>query len=201
MNLVALGVLASYFLVILFLLAFVVLSQWSLYKRIPSSVPQARYRRHVLFFGLTVCSFLHTWYCMCLYAFDGIAFWSFEDYETNHILESREFAPLLERVSDWLTDTALFEQAWLRVCDNASRWWWSEQLCLFTVGPLTVFMYSQSRRLRIPHAWAYMIIGQLVAISVASNLFYAAAISRPLTLSLIPRRNQSPPSHPHRRHP
>jgi hypothetical protein len=28
----------------------------------------------VLFFGLTLCSFLHTWYCMCLYASDGIAF-------------------------------------------------------------------------------------------------------------------------------
>ena len=73
MNLVALGVFASYFLLILTLLAFVALSQWSLFKEIPSSVPQARHRRHALFLGLMVCSFLHTWYCMYWGTLDNIA--------------------------------------------------------------------------------------------------------------------------------
>jgi hypothetical protein len=72
MNFIALGVFASYFFIILLLLAFVALSQWSLCKRIPSSVPQARHRRHALFFGLMVCSFLHTWYCMYQGTLDNI---------------------------------------------------------------------------------------------------------------------------------
>ena len=33
-----------------------------------------------------------------------------------------------------------------------------------------------ARRCRIPHAWAYMLLGQNVAISVASNLFYLAIL-------------------------
>jgi len=62
------------------------------------------------------------------------------------------------------------------VCARLDNWWWSEQLCLFTAGPWTTFLFFESRRLNIPHAWAYMLLGQLVAISVASNLFYIAIL-------------------------
>lgn len=90
-------------------------------------------------------------------------------------------------------NTELFEQAWAAVCTNPLNWWWSEQLCLFTVGAWTVFLaiegnpvsahfwfYAESsllgQRHNVKHVWAYMLLGQLVAISVASNLFYCAVL-------------------------
>ena len=50
---------------------------------------------------------------------------------------------MVERLSDWLVNTALFEQAWAVVCVELDNWWWSEQLCLFTAGPWTVFLFLE----------------------------------------------------------
>lgn len=63
-------------------------------------------------------------------------------------------------------------------------------MCLFTVGAWTIFLStqgmprcyrrclpltpSQGQRYGVKHLWAYMLLGQVVAISVASNLFYLA---------------------------
>ncbi len=91
-------------------------------------------------------------------------------------------------------DTKLFEQAWAAVSFGAVNWWWSEQLCLFTAGFWTVFVFHESvsyrwslqlfandsgRRYGIKNAWAYMLLGQVVAISVAANLFYLAILLSP----------------------
>lgn len=90
-------------------------------------------------------------------------------------------------------NTALFEQAWAAVCFGKVNWWWSEQLCLFTVGTWTLFLavegtrvlnalthsltrIFEGKRQSVRHVWAYMLLGQVVAISVASNLFYLALI-------------------------
>lgn len=87
----------------------------------------------------------------------------------------------------------MFEESWAIVCVHPVNWWWSEQLCLFTAGAWTVFIavegmplnllifsFSPSgdlgKRYNIKHVWAYMLLGQIVAISVASNLFYLALI-------------------------
>jgi len=100
--------------------------------------------------------------------------WSFTNYD-NKI---RPLLPLTwgERITSWLVNTALFEDAWARVCKGLLNWWWSEQLCLFTVGPWTMFLAMEGSRKRIKFLPAYMLLGQLVAISVASNLFYAAIL-------------------------
>lgn len=66
--------------------------------------------------------------------------WSFVDYEQS--ASGRSSGSTLVRVANWLKDTALFEQAWTIVCDGPLRWWWSEQLCLFTVGFWTVFLLT-----------------------------------------------------------
>ena len=117
--------------------------------------------------------------------------WSFRDFENVHHQEGT----ILPRVATWLVDTALFEQAWSTVCVGPLQWWWSEQLCLFTAGGFTVFLFTQRecKRLllpnslncrfqggRVPHVWAYMLLGQVVAISVAWSLLN-------LALVLIPR--------------
>jgi len=98
--------------------------------------------------------------------------WSFVDYEQS--APGRSSGSTIVRVANWLKDTALFEQAWTIVCDGPLRWWWSEQLCLFTVGFWTVFLLTTGREHGVRHVWAYMLFGQLVAISVASNLFFLA---------------------------
>ncbi|KAF8167293.1 hypothetical protein B0H34DRAFT_9990 [Crassisporium funariophilum] len=100
--------------------------------------------------------------------------WSFKAYElTQHGPPADD---LLLRVASWLMDTSLFEEAWALVCFQPVNWWWSEQLCLFTVGAWTVFLAIEGKRHNIKYLWAYMLLGQIVAISVASNLFYLAIL-------------------------
>ena len=69
--------------------------------------------------------------------------WSFRTYESS---TSQHVSPaLLPRITSWLINTDLFEQAWATVCTGAFNWWWSEQLCIFTVGFWTVFLYIKGR--------------------------------------------------------
>jgi hypothetical protein len=73
--------------------------------------------------------------------------------------------------SQWSIDSSLVEQLW---SINAVNWWWREQLYLFTAGSWAVFLYFQGRRHHIPHIWAYMLLGQIFSVSVATSLFYLA---------------------------
>jgi hypothetical protein len=43
----------------------------------------------------------------------------------------------------WLEETSLFDEAWRYVCRTSVRWWISSQLCLFTVGVFTVFLFAE----------------------------------------------------------
>ncbi|KAM0748044.1 hypothetical protein T439DRAFT_335963 [Meredithblackwellia eburnea MCA 4105] len=82
--------------------------------------------------------------------------------------------PTLYTTKAWLDETSLFVEAWGRVCSNWRRWWWSEQLCAWTAGPLTVLLSREGRLGKVKHAWAYMLLGQVVAISFAQALFLSA---------------------------
>ncbi|KAJ8082727.1 hypothetical protein PM082_008583 [Marasmius tenuissimus] len=103
----------------------------------------------------------------------GVFTTSFAEYESRVKVISPS---LLKRITNWLVDTSLFEEAWKKACTGSVNWWWSEQICTYVAGPWTVFLFVQAQRYRIKHLWAYMLLGQLVAISVASNLFYLALI-------------------------
>ncbi len=118
--------------------------------------------------------------------------WSFRDFELNYYPNSTQYSlDGLSRLTAWLINSELFEQAWSIVCSGPMNWWWSEKLCLFTVGYWTIFLSTEGMRSlfssyempnlkhigrthKIPHVWAYMLLGQVVAISVAMNLFYVA---------------------------
>ncbi|KAF9006798.1 hypothetical protein BDZ89DRAFT_1095413 [Hymenopellis radicata] len=163
-RLIALSIFVSYFLAIICLFGVILNSFRGL-------VGAASKSKVLAFSGLTVASFAHTWF----YMFEFMH-WSFSDYETT--ASSIAEAPL-DRLTDWLLNTALFEQAWAVVSFGKMNWWWSEQLCLFTVGFWTAFLYFQGSRYGVKHVWAYMLLGQLVAISVASSLFYLAIILSP----------------------
>lgn len=86
----------------------------------------------------------------------------------------------LQRWSLWLKNTSLFSESWLLVVSNEANWWWSAEVCLFTVGAWSAYLQTQRRRLGIPHAWAYMLLGQTVAISFAASLFGLAVALRAL---------------------
>jgi len=175
-NLLALGIFSSYFVLII-----------GLFSTILKSLPHRDLsafgtKRHVYAFrALAVFSFIHTWF----YMFKFMA-WSLLEYEKT---TSGSQMPIIDRVASWLSNTELFEQAWVAVCFGHMNWWWSEQLCLFTAGAWTIFLAVEGRRHRIKHLWAYMLLGQVVAISVASNLFYLAII-----LSRTPSQPRGRPS-------
>ncbi|KAL0959187.1 hypothetical protein HGRIS_014467 [Hohenbuehelia grisea] len=160
----ALSVFASYFLIILALFSSIV-SGITTTRRVVSG------GKTLTFVGLALASFAHTW----LYMFKFLA-WSFHEFEHSNAVAA---GSILERTSNWLLNTGLFEQAWTAVCRKPINWWWSEQLCLFTVGAWTIFLAVEGRRHQVKNLWAYMLLGQLVAISVASNLFYVALLMSP----------------------
>ncbi|KAF8899897.1 hypothetical protein CPB84DRAFT_1847461 [Gymnopilus junonius] len=160
----SLGVFSSYFLAIIFLLSLI---SRSIY--VSKTFSSANNGKALIFFGLTVASFTHTWFYMFRYMA-----WSFANYE--HSLQATQTQDTLHRVASWLHGTSLFEEAWSTVCFHPLNWWWSEQLCTYTTGVWTVFIAIEGKRHNIEHLWAYMLLGQIVAISVASNLFYLALI-------------------------
>lgn len=74
--------------------------------------------------------------------------WSFRDFELNYYPNSTQYSlDGLSRLTAWLINSELFEQAWSIVCSGPMNWWWSEKLCLFTVGYWTIFLSTEGMRL------------------------------------------------------
>lgn len=84
----------------------------------------------------------------------------------------------LMRIAQWLRQTSLFEEAWLHVVSGKRNWWWSVEVCTFTVGVWALYLRVQGARYAVPHVWAYMLLGQTCGISVAMNLFAVALAVR-----------------------
>ncbi|TFK26067.1 hypothetical protein FA15DRAFT_686677 [Coprinopsis marcescibilis] len=165
----ALGILALY-------MGINVALAWTVIQSIRTANKQHVFKKDtakIYLFGLlSLVSFASTWYYMLRFLL-----WSFHDYEGD-IPPASIPTTVIQRMSDWLVNSTLFEQAWGYVCFGSMNWWWSEQL----LGAWTAFLYDQGNRYQIKRVWAYMILGQLVAISVAANLFYVAILcSKPST--------------------
>ncbi|KAG7088527.1 hypothetical protein E1B28_012510 [Marasmius oreades] len=121
-----------------------------------------------LFVFLAFCSFLHTFYYILVFYTA-----SFTEYEAR----AGVFSPDLgKRITVWLAQASLFEEARLKASARSVNWWWSEQICTYAIGPWTVFLFVEGQRHQIRHLWAYMLLGQLVAVSVPANLFYLALV-------------------------
>ncbi|KAH7103174.1 hypothetical protein BKA62DRAFT_70206 [Auriculariales sp. MPI-PUGE-AT-0066] len=168
-QLVALAIFGSYFSLILIL--FGVIAHTIRWRDAETS---SQKRRVGVYASLALASFLHTWYYMVKFLL-----WSRDEYESR--VPDNRTLPALERLANWLLNTELFEQAWFTVCKHPQSWLISEQLCLFTVGAWTLFLYVESKRhsVLVLRPWAFMLLGQLVAISVASNLFCLALVVAP----------------------
>ncbi|KAJ0160926.1 hypothetical protein CTA2_7072 [Colletotrichum tanaceti] len=79
------------------------------------------------------------------------------------------------RLGDWLRDTALFRQAWVSTLETGPRAWWSLQIFGFCAN-WSVLLAAQAQKRRIPHAWIFVLLGQVVAISFAANMSFLAIL-------------------------
>ncbi|KAK9473382.1 uncharacterized protein V1510DRAFT_414898 [Dipodascopsis tothii] len=111
---------------------------------------------------LTAVSVLTTWYYMLMYFATSFAEWQLATAHSEYTM------------GNWLSETKLFEQAWTYVSATPGRYWWSQQICFWSVI-VTSFMAHKAELYRIRHLWAYMLLGQVVAMSVNSNLVFGVA--------------------------
>ncbi|KZT58029.1 hypothetical protein CALCODRAFT_508448 [Calocera cornea HHB12733] len=121
----------------------------------------------------------HTWYYM-------IRFLQFSYYNYLSAHPPALTAPFLLKFASWLEGTSLFDEAWRHVCSTPENWWWSSHICLFTVV-WCAFVAIEGRRHSIPHLWLYPLLGQLMAISTATALFFLALFSSPTMDPPVPR--------------
>lgn len=84
------------------------------------------------------------------------------------------------RIDQWLRETSLFKEAWFKVVSSSENWWWSFEVCSITTSSFGLFLRNEGKRLSIPNVFLFMVLGQLVAISVSQNLFFLALSLRPL---------------------
>ncbi|KAL0062964.1 hypothetical protein AAF712_010095 [Marasmius tenuissimus] len=159
-DLIAFSGPAGYFLAIFILLTTIL-----------RSLPWARLKQYkigYLFVGLAACSFIHTFYYILVFYAS-----SFAEYEARAGVLSPD---MWKRITAWLSQASLFEEAWLKASVKRANWWWSEQICTYAIGPWTLFLFVEGQRHQIKHLWAYMLLGQLVAVAVPANLFYLALV-------------------------
>lgn len=78
-----------------------------------------------LFLALSAVSFLLTWTFMLQYFLHSYREWV----SAQHVISD---VGTLDRVSRWLHDVSLFDDAWRFVSSGPWQWLWSHQLCNFT---------------------------------------------------------------------
>ncbi|KAI9025234.1 hypothetical protein CLU79DRAFT_744664 [Phycomyces nitens] len=158
------GILASYFVLIGLLV-------WRIWPLVHNSLCQAT-PTPFIFLALAALSFLSTWTYM--FAFFNYSYQAWKASSPNNIETT------LNSMSHWLHDVSLFDDAWRTVNVGTWQWLWSHQLCSFTVAVWTPLLAIEGTRRKIPYAWAFMLLGQVVAISVATALFFAVLYVNPV---------------------
>ncbi|EPS33901.1 hypothetical protein PDE_08863 [Penicillium oxalicum 114-2] len=126
----------------------------------------------LLFALLAALSLGATWYYM--FAFFAHSYRNWAASQTLIDLADAQ-VNMLTKLELWLQNAKLFREAWETVIETPARFWWSGQIFLWTTG-WSVFLGVMARRFAIPHVWAYMLLGQIVAISFAQNLFFATIL-------------------------
>lgn len=135
-----------------------------------SPAEHARRRTAIAVFSiLAAVSFGSTWYHMFRF-FE----WSYTQWAFSSVAEELLTAdPNGLHLGQWLRDTTLFKQAWASTLETPPRAWWSMQIFAFC-AVWSVMLAAHSKKRCIPHMWAFMLLGQVVAISFAANLSFLA---------------------------
>ncbi|KAI4658135.1 uncharacterized protein J4E79_007116 [Alternaria viburni] len=137
-----------------------------------STTAQLPPRRHVwLFSALAVGSLLTTWTHMFQYF--KVSYQSWLMWRSYYELE-----PDQNHWGLWLKETSLFREAWETVIIGYARYWWSHQIFFFALG-LGLYLEQKGIRRGIRYTWAFMLLGQIVAISFATNLFMLTLLLSP----------------------
>lgn len=85
-------------------------------------------------------------------------------------------------VSQWLTETPVYTDAIEILSEKARRFWWAQQIDLGMVS-WSMLLAIEGRRRNIPLLWSYQLLGQLVSLSYAQNLFFIALLLTPAPLT------------------
>ncbi|WVR04606.1 hypothetical protein IAU60_001616 [Kwoniella sp. DSM 27419] len=157
-ELTAFAVFGSYFVLIFLSFALVFRS-----ILVGSNVRSLLQGRAFFFLRTAVGALLCTWYFMVQFLA-----WSYDDFARRNTAS----------LGQWLVHTPLFEQAWTVVCTGRAHWWWSSWICTWTII-FTAIVWTESGRRGIKYPYAYMLLGQLVAMSVATSLFITAMCLHP----------------------
>ncbi|KAI9472021.1 MAG: hypothetical protein EXX96DRAFT_611304 [Benjaminiella poitrasii] len=158
----AVSILLSYFIFIFALL-------WTIKDDLKKAIVKMNLGVFV-FLILAVISFIATWTYMIKFFIISYREWSLT-------VDQPSSLSFLNSISFWLHDVSLFDSAWRKVSVGVWPWLWSHQLCSLTVSVWTPLLAIEGTRRNIPYIWAYMLLGQVVAISVASALFFAVISS------------------------
>ncbi|KAI5465849.1 hypothetical protein BGZ63DRAFT_374695 [Mariannaea sp. PMI_226] len=81
----------------------------------------------------------------------------------------------------WLSDTPVHLDALEIVAEKTRRLWWGQQLYLGLIS-WSMFLAIEGRRRNIPQLWCYQLLGQLVSLSFAQNLFFLAMLLTPVPI-------------------
>ncbi|KAH8148248.1 uncharacterized protein LAJ45_07700 [Morchella importuna] len=117
-----------------------------------------------VFTSLAVASLGSTWYYMVSFFMK-----SYGDWQASQVFMPSDDGEL--QLGEWLSDVKLFQDAWGAVVESPQRWWWSQQIFLATAA-WSVFLAAEGSRRGIKNLWSFMLIGQVVSVSFASNLFF-----------------------------
>ncbi|EON68882.1 hypothetical protein W97_08140 [Coniosporium apollinis CBS 100218] len=147
------------------------------------SSPIRSFKHVQLFATLAILSLGTTWYYMlCFFSL------SYREWASTHDVTLGGDPEL----GLWLKDTQLFKEAWGTAVATPARFWWTQQIFFFT-AVWSVFLGQEGHRRSIPHLWAFMLLGQVAAVSFASNLFFLAVSLGPIRQAQVPESAAAKP--------
>ncbi|KAK7398394.1 hypothetical protein QQX98_012238 [Neonectria punicea] len=142
-----------------------------------------------IFAGLALISLLRQVYGLSAYAALSYKVWASgrgvelptQFYGDNGIFPPGEDATPVYIVQ-WLSDTPIHLDAVEIVAEKARRFWWGQQVDSGLVS-WSMLLAIEGRRRNIPLLWCYQLLGQLVSLAFAQNLFFIALLLTPSPLS------------------
>ncbi|TLD24729.1 hypothetical protein E2P81_ATG12065 [Venturia nashicola] len=138
-----------------------------------------------LFSTLAIGSLGVTWFYMFSFFAQSYSDWAF-------VQAARRFEGISGVGSidfgSWLRDSKLFQEAWGIAMASKARWWWTQQIFSWTTL-WSFWVGIEGYRYKIPSLYKFMLLGQIVAISFATNLFFLEILVSPRTsTSTSPRK-------------
>ncbi|PVH95084.1 hypothetical protein DM02DRAFT_691659 [Periconia macrospinosa] len=168
------------------LTTFVILQLRTLYSRLPSRaetrLTHPNLHKHIRVYALlAICSVVTVWYYEVQYF--KVSYLTWVRWRSYYDLEEHQMHWGL-----WLKETSLFKEGWeIAVVGNA-RYWWTHQIFFFACG-LGLSLEQKGIRRGIKHAWAFMLLGQVVSVAFATNLYLLSLLlSAPSTMTTTPSK-------------